>query len=152
MIFVNDLHDQLQHCNCILFADDTTIYITHKSIKYMRWCVQEDLVTLSDWFRANKLTLNIGKSVGVLFNLTGVKIVEDIDITLEGQQIPMVKKTKFLGVWIDSKLDWNTHTDKVLLKIKHKMNLLQQSKNLLPQHSKKILISLKSTVIYRIPS
>ena len=51
----------------------------------------------------------------------------------------MVNETKFLGVWVDSRLDWNTHADKVLLKIKCNMNLLQQSKNLLATHCKKIL-------------
>ena len=92
----------------------------------------------------NKLTLDIGKSVGVLFNLTGQKVNEDIDITLEGQHIPLVTETKFLGVWIDSKLDWNTHTDKVLLKIKCNMNPLQQSTNLLPKHGKKKFIFCSS--------
>ena len=139
MIFVNDLHEQLQHCKCILFADDTTIYICHNSIRYMKWCIEQDLSILSDWFKANKLTLNIGKSVGLLFNLINRKGNTELEIKIEGQNIPLVNETKFLGVWVDSKLDWKIHTDKVLLKIKHNMNLLQQSKNLLPIHTKKIL-------------
>ena len=139
MVFVNDLYEQLQHCKCILFADDTTIYICHNNLRYMKWSVEEDLSVLSNWFKANKLTLNSGKSVGLLFNPTNKKSTTELDIKIEGQTIPMVNETKFLGVWIDSKLDWKIHTDKVLLKIKCNMNLLQQSKNLLPLHAKKIL-------------
>ena len=48
MIFVNDLRDQLQHCKSILFADDTTIYICHNNLRYMKWCIEEDLATLND--------------------------------------------------------------------------------------------------------
>ena len=58
---------------------------------------------------------------------------------MEGEEIPIVNETKFLGVWIDKKLDWHSHTDKVLLKIKCNMNLLQQSKKFLPVHCKRIL-------------
>ena len=76
----------------------------------MQWCVEEDLSILNDWFKANKLTLNVGKSVGLLFNLNNWKIENKLEITIEGQNIPMVNETKFLGVWIDSKLDWkNTY-------------------------------------------
>ena len=124
MIFVNNLHDQLQHCKSILFADDTTIYICHDNLRYMKWCIEEDLSILNDWFRVNKLTLNVGKSVGVQFNLNNKKLVSKLEITLEDEKIPMVNETKFLGFWVDSRLDWNTHADKVLLKIKCNMNLL----------------------------
>ena len=100
-----DLHEQLQHCKCILFADDTTIYICHNNLRYMKWCIEEDLSILNDWFIANKLTLNVGKSVGLLFNLNNWKIDKKLEITLQGQNIVIVNGTKFLGVCIDSKLD-----------------------------------------------
>ena len=35
LIFTNDLHLILDHCQCILFADDTTIYISHTNLRYM---------------------------------------------------------------------------------------------------------------------
>ena len=63
LIFTNDLHLHLEYCTCILFADDTTLYYSHKNTNYRAWCIQEDLLTLYDWFNPNKLTLNIGKSV-----------------------------------------------------------------------------------------
>ena len=148
MIFVNDLHDQLQHCKCILFADDTTIYICHDNLRYMKWCIEEDLSILNDWFKADKLTLNVGKSVCLLFNLNNQKLESNLDIVLDDQKIPIVNETKFLGVWVDSRLDWNTHADKVLLKIKHNMNLLQQSKNLLTTQCKKYSFLHKFKAIY----
>ena len=67
LIFSNDLALHLEHCNSIMFADDTTLYQTHKSLRYLKWCLQEDMETLTDWFKANKLTLNLDKTACVLF-------------------------------------------------------------------------------------
>ena len=54
LVFTNDLHLHLLYSNCILFADDTTIFYSGKSIRYIEWCIQEDLKILQDWFQANK--------------------------------------------------------------------------------------------------
>ena len=62
-IFTNDLSKHLTYTKCILFADDTTIYMCHKNPTYLKLCIEDDLQMLSDWFRANVLTLNIDKSV-----------------------------------------------------------------------------------------
>ena len=63
-IFTNDLH---KHCKSILFADDTTIYKSHRNLKYLSWCLEYELNILSQWFSNNKLTLNIDKTVCILF-------------------------------------------------------------------------------------
>ena len=67
LIFCNDLQRHLLFLECIQFADDTTLYITHQNLSYIRFCLEHDLNILQDWFLANKLTLNIGKSVCILF-------------------------------------------------------------------------------------
>ena len=68
LIFTNDLHLNLEFCECILFADDTTIYYSGTHKRLIEWCLQSDLKTLQDWFRANTLTLNINKSVVMSFD------------------------------------------------------------------------------------
>ena len=55
LLFNNDLHLHLSFSNCILFADDTTIYSTHKDLRYLSWCIREDLQMISDWFIGLKL-------------------------------------------------------------------------------------------------
>ena len=54
IIFTNDLHKQLQHCNSILFADDTTLYKSHRNLKYLNWCIEDDMETIVKWFQVNK--------------------------------------------------------------------------------------------------
>ena len=46
LIFCNDLHLNLQHTKCIQFADDTTLYISSKHPKYLKYCLEEDLKSL----------------------------------------------------------------------------------------------------------
>ena len=67
IIFTNDLYRQLQYCKSLLFADDTTIYKSHRHLNYLTWCIEEDLNRLTQWFRINKLTLNLDKTVCILF-------------------------------------------------------------------------------------
>ena len=81
LIFTNNLYRNLEHCNAILFADDTTVYKGHRNKNYLRWCLESDLITLTDWFRANKLTANINKTVFMSFGKPGK--LEHIDICSE---------------------------------------------------------------------
>ena len=103
LIFCNDLHIHLVFLSCIQFADDATLYISHQNLDYIKFCLEHDLVILQDWFRANKLTLNIGKSVFILF---GKHNNQTLSIRLGNEIIPQVKFTKFLGLWIDENLNW----------------------------------------------
>lgn len=67
LIFVNDQHLHLHDSECVQFADDTMLIFSHKSLKYLPFCVKEELCRIHDWFNANKLTLNIDKSSYLLF-------------------------------------------------------------------------------------
>ena len=104
LIFCNDLPLNLGTCNSILFADDTTIYKSHKDLWFLIWTVQEELKQLAEWFKSNKLTLNLHKCVSMLFG--GKPNIEKIQLELDGVQLQQVHETKFLGVWIDDKLCW----------------------------------------------
>ena len=50
LIFCNDIYKILEFCNCILFADDTTIYKTQSDIRFLEWSVNENLKLVSVWF------------------------------------------------------------------------------------------------------
>ena len=147
LIFTNDLHLHIEYCLCILFTDDTTLYISHKNSNYMEWCMQEDLKTIQDWFRANKLTLNIGKSVCMQF---GIKQSKKCTVSIDGKPLPMVTNTKFLGIWIDDKLTWQEHFNQLCLKISRNTNLLKTSKSFLNMHTKKVIyyVHVYSHLVY----
>ena len=136
LVFVNDLHRNLEYCHDIQFADDTTIYKGHRSMRYLKWCVETDLKNVSDWFRSNKLTLNASKSVYMIFSRHDQK---DLSIKLGDIELPRVSSTKFLGMWVDENLNWNEHLSKLKTKLKRNLTLLKQGKNFLDPTTKKML-------------
>ena len=138
LIFNNDLHLHLLYSNCILFADDTTIYSTHRDIRHLTWYIREDLEMLSDWFKANKLTLNLDKSVCILFGKPANKR-SSCQAKLKILGLPIADHTKFLGVFLDESLNWSYHYNHIVVKLKCNMNLLKRGAHLLNMQSKKIL-------------
>ena len=136
LIYCNDLPLNLSMCKSILFADDSTIYKSHENLCYLKWCIESEMSQLLDWFKANKLTLNLSKSACMLFyGPVGMKF----EIELEGVVIPTVKDTKFLGVQINDHLKWDQHITKLILKVKRNRHLLQNRKNLFSIHAKKLV-------------
>ena len=137
LIFCNDLHLNMTFLACIQFADDTSLHKSHYNLQYLRFCVEHDIDSLQDWFRANKLTLNVQKSVCMLFTPNGKHLTFELEF--DDQIMPQVRSTKLLGVWIDDQLNWHEHINKILLKLKAKIHMLCKGKTLLSIHAKRIL-------------
>ena len=138
LIFVNDLHLHLQHSESVQFADDTTLLFRHRNLNYLRFCIESELLTIQDWFNANKLTLNVDKSSYLLYH-NCKQPIPIFKILLNGVEIPKTSCAKFLGVWLDDKLKWNTHVNKLISKLKCGIGMLCHSKNLLSMKAKKLL-------------
>ena len=66
--------------------------------------METDLTSLVYWFRANKLTLNVGKTVYMLFR--GKENIATDHIIVDSEKLIESKNTKFLGLWMDKNLNW----------------------------------------------
>ena len=132
-IFTNALSKHLVYTKCIVFADDTTIYMSHTNHIYLSWCIEQDLETLSDWFHANLLTLNEDKSVTLTF---GSKTTGR-NIRVNNICLPDITHTKFLGIWLDRGITWEYHMSRLYLKLKRNMRLLNTAKYYLSAHARK---------------
>ena len=67
LIDVNDLPMCSTFLKLILFADDTIIFFSDKSIDYCLEILNNKSTNLSDWFKANKLSLNLKRKQDILF-------------------------------------------------------------------------------------
>ena len=137
LLFTNDLHKQIENCNTILFADDTTQYKIHQNLNYLKWCLEDDMTRLSDWFRANKLSMNVGKTVCVLFQKDPTP--KTITLNVDGTEIHSVKEVKFLGMWLDTQLNWSNHIEKLIINISRNSNLIKYNKNTMPRETKLLI-------------
>ena len=62
LIYINDLPNCLQHSTARMFADDTNITVSGKSIKEAEVAVNADLNNIREWLLSNRLSLNLVKT------------------------------------------------------------------------------------------
>ena len=88
-----------------MFADDTNVFVCHKSIKHIEKILNSELQNLVTWFKANKVSLNIEKRNFILFQRKAEMFPnKNIDLYMDNFKINQIQYTKFLGVTVDSKL------------------------------------------------
>ena len=124
IIFMNDLTQLPLYSNIILFADDTTVFYSHKSEKFLKYALEHDLNIMGDWFKANKLSLNLDKTIGIKFWDSSNFILCNNNMSIE-----MSDHTKFLGIYIDHKLTWHIHISHLLDKLNMNRRLMMLGKN-----------------------
>ena len=121
----------------VQFADDTTLIFGHRNHHYLKYCIERELEHLQDWFYANKLTLNVDKSVYMLFEKNNTNC--DMHISVCNKEIPHCTSAKFLGTWLDDKLNWKTHVSKLLSKLKSGLGMMRRSNKFLTSQAKRTL-------------
>ena len=62
LIYINDIYKSSDILQFHLFADDTSIFYSHKNLKNVDMTENNELIKVSEWLIANKLTLNVSKS------------------------------------------------------------------------------------------
>ena len=106
ILYVNDLHMALKDSYCILFADDTNIFIKHSNYATLIDRLNKDLYNIYEWLKSNKLSLNIKKTHYMLFHRSRIKNMSSQEIIINDININRVSHTHFVGVIIDTKLSW----------------------------------------------
>ena len=104
LIYINDLSKICCFTTPFLFADDTNLLHHNKDPKILEKEINQDLDKISEWLKANRLSLNIKKTHYMVF--TNKRCAIDITLTIDGSKIESTQQTKFLGVIIDDKLNW----------------------------------------------
>ena len=130
IIYTNDLPNCLNSSRCILFADDTTIYISSKDINNLFITMNSDLECISDWFKANKLSLNVSKTNYILFTKSNNLNNNTQLLKLGNNDIKEVTNTKFVGIIVDDNLDWQEHIKHVSFKLSSGLYALNSVKHL----------------------
>ena len=165
LIYINDLTNCLctcqspqcyQHCSeiasVILFADDTNLLLTDKSIKSAIDKANSVLSRIKPYLEANYLHINIKKSNSMhytntrsKFNLANYVHYSNKDnkitfgnksIIFGGKTLKRVKETKFLGVIIDENLNWNSQIKHFGKKITSTISSLYEMRRIITKNLK----------------
>ena len=116
-----------------MYADDTTLLISSSDPGTLQKELDLQLNNIINWFRLNKLTLNIKKTKLMLFgtkqNLTKF---DDIKLNYDSEEIERVDKFKYLGVILDPTLSWDDHVQFLSNNVSKRIGVVCRVKYFLP--------------------
>ena len=139
LLYINDLPSSTK-LKSIIFADDTNLLISGNDLAELVSTLNEELKSVSDFFKANQLKLNAKKTKIVCFRKKAPPAaLEDQAVLLDGEQLRFEEEAVFLGITLDSNLTWEKHCINVANKISRNNSLINRVKNLLPPSSLKLL-------------
>ena len=98
--------DKLTFCH---FADDTTVYMRGSNLRQLCVDVSAELLKVSEWMNANRLSLYVQKTSLMIFTHKSVN-GEEVLIEIAGERVQQATSAKFLGIRIDDRLCFNEHT------------------------------------------
>ena len=133
-MYINDLPNCLRVAAPRMFADDTSITLSAKTVANLKLAVTSELNNLTCWLRANKLSLNVAKTelmiIGSRQRLNAQ--CEEINISIDNRTIKRVDHTKSLGLTIDAQLSWCKHVDEISKKMSSAIGALKRIRPFIP--------------------
>ncbi|XP_055390213.1 uncharacterized protein LOC129619144 [Condylostylus longicornis] len=94
--------------------------------------INENLAKLVVWIQNHKLTLNIKKTKYMIISPTA----PPLKIVISDEILEQVENFKYLGLWIDSALNWKTHTTFLFKKLLSVAGVFKRIAYFLPNNVK----------------
>ena len=135
LIYINDLYLCVKHSTARHFADDTCLLIKNKSLKKIKKLINQDLKSLNAWLKANKISLNASKTEILIFRHHNKPLNYDLKIKLDGKRLYPSKYVKYLGILIDSQLNWSYHVKSLVPKLARANGMLAKIRHYVSQES-----------------
>ena len=134
LIYINDMPTAIE-TPPRLFADDTCLIINHEKVSTLQDKMNMELNKLHNWCNANKLTINPSKSTAILISPKLNTQITNVNITIDNSPITISETAKYLGVMIDSKLNFQNHLKIIESKLSRGVGILYRLKAVLPREA-----------------
>ena len=142
-LYINDMPSSAERLRFVHFADDTTVFMTDDDLPRLVSDVNSELAKLDLWLQTNRLSLNISKTNFMIFSNRSKELL--LPIKIRNVDINCVNCVKFLGVFIDDRLSFNSHINCVLSKVSKNVGVLSRVRKCVPDN---VLRSLYFSLIY----
>jgi len=131
VVFVNDIFNISHSVKCVLYADDTVIIVSGKTMYGLHLLAQYYFSLFSRWFALNNLCLNDSKTHFVIFGYNDNKYNV---LMFDNHIVQRVSNVRYLGIIIDEKLSWKLHIDSVCKKLSKGIGMMKKCYSIFPKH------------------
>ena len=139
---MNDFQNSSNILSFILFANDSSVFFSHKNPNALLETVNLELKLVEEWICANKLSLNLNKTQCMLISNSISELPGSVYINKT--VINLIDSSKFLGFIIDNKLSWKEHNLYSSKTVSRNNGIINKLKMSFPKYISK---SLYSTLI-----
>ena len=117
LIYINDFPYVLnQGATPVIYADDTSVLITTEKDGNLKTDITCNLERMEDRFSVNGLNLNMEKTHIMKFT-TSRHQNTDLQVEYQNNLIKGINSTKFLGIELDTNINWKSHISKLIPKL-----------------------------------
>ena len=117
-LYTSDCRHSESSCHMQKFSDDTVLIGLINKGDDRAYKKEIDLYT--QWCDTRFLELNVDKTKELTINFSRKKVSVS-PVTIKGQVVEIVQSYKYLGVYLDSKLDWKENSNSVLKKTQSRL-------------------------------
>ena len=137
LLYINDLPNIFRNCKTILFADDSTLFLTGRDPSNLIYKANTELDIFHKWCISNRLTVNHTKTYYMLF--TNKNVMTLPPLFLHFNIIKQTTQHPLLGIIFDDKLTFKPHISNLCLKLSRIVSLLYYIKDFMPLDIIKIM-------------
>ena len=132
LIYMNDFQIVPSYFFSILFANNTSIFLEGTEYSKVIKELNRELIRVSDWLKSNKLILNVKKTRYMVLHRSRIKLNRRVTIIIDSRNIELVQTFKFLGIILDSKLNFKNRLEySRRSKISKSMGILYKTRSFL---------------------
>ena len=128
-----------------MFADDTAIVAHGSVLTDVVAQITGDIEKLGDWLNYNKLTVNLDKTKCMYFGKGLYEENHMLEVNVNGVKLEFVKSFSYLGITIDTKLQFNEHIKNATRNAGHKVYMLSRIRHCI--NKKTALAIFKSMIL-----
>ena len=143
LLYINDMKRSSVNLRFVHFADDTTVFASDNNIKRLFDSINNELKNVDDWLIANRLSLNVQKTSYMIFS--NHLVPNDKTLQIRGSDLSKVTNTKFLGIYIDCKLSFNTHVVQLKNKLSKTIGMMKRLSHFVPPQ---VMLNLYYSLFY----
>ena len=145
LLYINYFPNALSSSSSVLLADDTTVLLSSVSYERLINHLNLDLAAAFEWTKVNRLSVNVVKTVAMLFTNRSGDVNLDNCIVFKEQEVEFSMSTKFLGVIVDNHLKYDEHIALVNDKLSKAIGIMYRIRQ---QSSDRTMLLLYYSLIY----